>query len=450
MAEKQGIPATFYRQEAEEAVLGAVLIDSNAIYSLSAILTPRDFYRRQHAVIYEAMLAMADRGQQIDVITLMGELEARGALAEAGGPAALAKLAAGVPSSLHYEQYAQMVRDASIRRGLANAAQRIASLAVKEESGLMAAARAEQIVSALGEDRRDSNIAPVSDVMRQALDALEFVQNGGDIGLPYGFVDLDRLTGGMREGEFVLVAGRPGMGKSALGLQVAAHTAKAGRGVVFFSLEMPNSLLARRLLALENKRLTINKLRTARLDEHDWTAIVDTAAKIASWPLYIEDTAGMDIMAIRSIARRMAQRHDIALIVVDYVQLVQARQGQRWENRHQEVAAVARALKNLSKELGVTVLGLAQLSRNVDSRADKRPTLADLRESGELEQAADIVMALYREAAYRPEMTDDGSAELIIIKNRQGPLAAFNLYYDGEHTAFRDAVQNTVPLGGGR
>ena len=439
------IPQQFYQREAEEAVLGSIMIDPASIYRVMALLSPEDFYHQPNALIYAAMVSMAERGVDIDVVTLMGELATRGTLKDVGGSGEIARLAGFVPSSLHVEHYARQVRDAAIRRALARAAQRIAQMATAEETGLVAAAKAEGLIAALGEDRREGQLFTIGEVLGETVDRLEFAQNGGNTGIKYGFADLDRVTGGMHEGEFIIIAGRPGMGKTAFGLQVAANVAARGTGVLFFSLEMPRYALAQRMIAATG-RVTLTNLRMARLGERDWQAVMEIAGQMASWPLHIEDTPGLDIMVIRSLARMAVQRHNVRVVVVDYTQLVKARQGVRWENRFQEVAAVARGLKNLAHGLGITVIGLTQLNRAVDNRADKRPVLSDLRESGELEQAADVVMALYREAAYHPDRADDGEAELSIIKNRQGPLATIPLYYDAKYTAFRDAVKDKTFL----
>jgi len=420
--------------EAEEAVIGGLLISPDDIWEVMTILDPADFNDGRLAEVYRAMVAIAQRGDSIDVITLHAELSRRGTADNVGGMAALAAWSTRTPTSLHVLHHARIVVDAAIRRRLLAASQKVAKLAISGETGTEAAAQAEALVGGISEARTVSETVRLSDALRVMVDRVEAVQGGSTTGVPWGFRGLDRLTAGLHEGELVLIAARPGMGKTAFATQVAGNLGSAGIPVLIFSLEMPQHQLAQRMMA-QFGGVPIARLRAGTLRQEDWNTIIDVANTLADWPVYINDKAGMDIMEIRAVARRYV-RHGVRVIFVDYVQLVKARIGRRWSNRYEEVSAVARALKDLAHELGVTVVGLTQLNRAVEQRADKRPSLGDLRESGELEQAADVVITIYRDDVYQPGMAPTGDAEFSIVKHRQGPLGVVMMKYDAATTAF--------------
>lgn len=425
--------------EAEEAVLGALLIDPNAILRIGPRLRPEDFYVERHAWIYQAMLDLQERGEVIDVLTLADQLRREGRLEEVGGIGYLAALASRVPTSIHVEHYAELVERTAILRRLIEAATEIARMAHKGEGDVAEIIdQAEQLIFAISSEREHRDLRHLRGVMTDLLDHLEDLQAREDqvLGVPTGLHLLDELLGGLQKSDLIILAARPGVGKTSLALTIALNAAlQFKKHVAFFSLEMSAEQLALRLLAMLSK-IDAQKLRLGKLDDRAWSRLMEAAALLAETDFYIDDTPAATVMEIRSKARRLHAETRVDLIVVDYLQLMQG--GVRTENRVQEISHISRSLKALAREMNVPVLALSQLSRSVEQRQNKRPILSDLRESGSLEQDADVVMFLYREAYYDEEAEKKNVAEIRVAKHRHGPTATIEVRFDERITYFRD------------
>jgi replicative DNA helicase len=429
--------------DAEESVLGAMMLSPGAIAAVSEVLDSdgRDFYRESHAKIYRAAVAHKAHGEPVDAITLVDELDERGDLDAVGGSAKIHELAALVPASANARHYAQIVHEAAILRGLIRAGGEIARLGWErpgETTGLVD--RAEQIVFELGQERATSEFSHIEHLLKESFEQITHLYEvGADVtGVPSGFRDLDRLTSGFQAGNLVIVAARPGMGKSALGLGVAANVAvRHGLPVALFTLEMSKAEVTQRLMCAEAK-VELHRLRTGRLAADDWPRLTASCDRLAKAPIYVDDTGSITMMEIRSKARRLKSRHpDLGLVLVDYLQLMTS--GATAENRVQEVSQISRSLKVLARDLDVPIVAMSQLSRAVEQRHDKRPILSDLRESGSVEQDADIVAFIYRDDYYNPEDSPDpGVAEVIVGKHRNGPTDKIKLSFISQYAKFAD------------
>ncbi|HWQ24324.1 MAG TPA: replicative DNA helicase [Gaiellaceae bacterium] len=427
--------------EAEESVLGAMLLSPAAVGTVSEILSASDFYRESHAKIYRAALALWSKGEPVDAITLANELDERGELEGVGGQARVAELAALVPSTSNVEHYARIVKEMATLRGLVRAGQEIARLG-QERPGEVTdlVDRAEQIVFELAQQRVTSDFSHIEQLLKESFERItQLYEAGSEItGVPSGFRELDLLTSGFQPGNLVILAARPSMGKSALGLCIAANLGvRHGIPVALFTLEMSKAEVTQRMMCSEAK-VESQRLRTGRLAPEDWPRLTAACDRLMKAPIYVDDTGSTTIMELRSKARRLKSREpSLGLIIVDYLQLMTS--GATAENRVQEVSQISRALKVLARDLDVPIIAMSQLSRAVEQRHDKRPILSDLRESGSLEQDSDLVFFVYRDEYYLGEESDQqGIAEVILAKHRNGPTGTIKLSFLRRYAKFAD------------
>jgi len=427
--------------EAEDAVLGAMVRAPAAITSVVEFLHGKDFYRDSHGVIFHACLELYAKGEPVDAITVADHLEVTGNLEGAGGRTRLHELVAMVPATANAPHYARIIRDMATLRGLIRVGQDVAKMGW-ERSGETdeLVDRAEQLIFELSQQRVTTEFSHIEVLLKESFEQITALYEAGDdlTGIPSGFRDLDKLTSGFQPGNLVIVAARPSMGKSALALGIAGNLAvRYGIPVALFTLEMSKSEVTQRLMCSEAK-LESQRLRTGRLLQDDWPRLTAACDKLAKAPIYVDDTASITMMEIRSKARRLKSREpNLGLIVVDYLQLMTS--GSNAENRVQEVSQISRSLKILARDLDVPILALSQLSRAVEQRHDKRPILSDLRESGSIEQDADLVAFIYRDEYYNPEGTDQqGLAEVILAKHRNGPTDAVKLSFLKRYAKFAD------------
>jgi replicative DNA helicase len=427
--------------EAEEAVLGAMLLSETAIGSVTEILDAADFYRGSHGTIYRTCLALWSKGEPVDAITLANELEERGELEQVGGASRVAELAALVSATANVEHYARIVKETATLRGLIRAGQEIVRLGqerIGETTELVD--RAEQIVFDLSQERVRGDFDHIGPLLTESFERItKLYEAGVDVtGVPSGFRDLDRLTSGFQPGNLVILAARPSMGKSALALCIAANLGvRSSMPVALFTLEMSKAEVTQRLMCSEAK-VESDRVRSGKLTQEDWPRLTAACDKLMKAPIYVDDTGSITMMELRSKARRLKAREPaLGLIVVDYLQLMTS--GGTVENRVQEVSQISRNLKVLARDLDVPVLALSQLSRAVEQRHDKRPILSDLRESGSIEQDADLVFFVYRDEYYNGDESDQqGLAEVILAKHRNGPTGSEKLSFLRRYAKFAD------------
>lgn len=435
--------------EAEQAVLGAMLIDRSAVIAATEKLDAEDFYRDTHRLIFEAMVNLNRANKEVDVITLDEELRRMKKLEEAGGIQYILSLPNLVATAANIEYHVGIVAEKSLGRKLIRTCTDVAADAYNgEKSTEDILDMAEQQILRLGDSRKHGNFASVGDVVGTALDNITkmYENKEGLTGLPTGFKDVDMLTSGLQPSDLVLVAARPSMGKTAFTLNIAQNVGvRQKKTVAFFSLEMSQEQLVHRLLC-QISHVDSQKLRTGQLNtDEEWTKLTEACSKLYDAPIYIDDTPGISVGEMRSKARRLKAEHGLDLIIVDYLQLMQ---GKNAESRQQEISDISRNLKALARELKVPLIALSQLSRSVETRGgDKRPMLSDLRESGALEQDADIVSFLYREDYYNKETENQHITEVIVAKHRNGPTGTVRLYFKGEYTLFMnlDTRHSEVP-----
>jgi replicative DNA helicase len=426
--------------EAEESVLGAMMLSPGAIGAVSEILDGGDFYRESHAKIYRAALALYAKGEPVDAITLTDELEERGELDPVGGRPRLHELAALVPATANAGHYARIVREMATLRGLIRAGNEVSRLGW-ERPGETAhlVDRAEQVVFDLSQSRVSTEFSHIESLLKESFERITALYEAGAevTGVPSGFKDLDRITSGFQPGNLIVLAARPSMGKSALGLCMAANLAvRAEVPVALFTLEMSKAEVTQRLMCSEAK-VESQRLRTGKLAADDWPRLTAACDKLAKAPVYVDDTGSITLMEIRSKARRLKSREPrLGLIIVDYLQLMTS--GTTAENRVQEVSQISRSLKVLARDLDVPILAMSQLSRAVEQRHDKRPILSDLRESGSIEQDADLVAFIYRDEYYNDETDQQGLAEVIVAKHRNGPTDSIKLSFLKRYAKFAD------------
>jgi len=423
--------------DAEQSVLGAILLDREAIYKVMKVLRPDDFYRENHRIIYEAMLDLNESGSPVDMITVSDHLRRQGTLEKAGGVAYIASLGETVPTAANVEYYARIVEEKSLLRTLIQVSARIAGMSYEEgEEPEKLITEAEQMIVELGSRRAATAFYAIKDIILDTFAHLEFLYNnrGSVTGVPTSFPDLDRICSGLQPSDLIILAGRPSMGKTALGLCIAYSAAlRHNIPVAIFSLEMSKEQLVQRILCAE-ARVDQHRLRTGNLEEDDWRMLHETKGKLAGIPIFIDDTPGITVRQVRAKSRLLKAEKGLGLIVIDYLQMMQG--NRRYENRQQEISDISRSLKSLAKELNVPVLALAQLSRLVERRDNKRPIMSDLRESGSLEQDADLIMFIYRDEYYNPDSEKKGIAEIIISKHRNGPVGTVELGFFKEYTRF--------------
>lgn len=425
--------------EAERSVLGAILIDNDTYNVAAAMLDAKAFFRDAHRRVFERMADLSERSQPIDLVTLKEELERAGELDEVGGPAYIASLVDGVPRSTNVEYYAQIVKEKATLRSLIFSANKIVSTAYEaDQEADLILDEAESAIFAVAEDRIKSGFVPMRDLVRDSFPKIEklFENKKFVTGVETGFEDIDRKTRGLQPGDLVIVAARPSMGKTSLVLNICQYVATHGGVAGFFSLEMSKESLFMRMLASEAK-IDTYRLLSGQIGQKEYGQITHALETLSEGQLFVDDTAGIGVMEMRAKARRLKAEHGLNLLAIDYVQLMTGRG--RFENRNLELASISRSLKGLAKELSVPIIVLSQLSRAPEARSDKRPMLSDLRESGALEQDADVVAMIFREEMYKTDDTpadSDGVAEIIIAKQRNGPTGTVKLTFLREQTRF--------------
>jgi len=428
---------------AEQSVLGGMLLSKDAIADVIAAIKSHDFYKPAHEAIFDAIIHLYGHGEPADAITVVAELNKRGELARIGGAPYIHDLIAMVPTSANAGYYAKIVRERSIMRRLVEAGTRIVQLGYATDGAdvdeVVNNAQAE--VYNVTENQQSEDYVVIGDFISDAIDEIELAQNRteGMVGVPTGFTDFDRLTNGLHPGQMIVIAARPAMGKSTLGIDfVRSASIKHKMTSVVFSLEMSRNEIAMRVIAAE-ARIHMQKLRNGDMDDADWQRLAAAQAKMQDAPLFIDDSPNMSLMEIRAKCRRLKQRHDLKLVVIDYLQLMSS--GKRVESRQQEVSEFSRALKLLAKELEVPVIAISQLNRGPEQRTDKRPAISDLRESGSIEQDADMVVLVHRPDAYEKEHPRAGEADLIVAKHRNGPTADITVAFQGHYSRFVDMQQ---------
>jgi replicative DNA helicase len=434
-------------REAEEAVLGAVLINPEAYYDVAHFLQDEDFYIHRHRWIWQAFTNLHEKRIPIDFLTVAEELDQNGQLSEIGGPAYLTALINNVPTSLHAEAYGHLVEESAVRRRMLEAANAIAKLAYKEETGIDEIMNdAEKAVFGVSERRLTRDLQPIQKVLSDYYDRIDQLMRRGEdtFGVPSGFIDLDRLLGGMQPSDFLIIAGRPGMGKTAFLISAAKNAAQIHKKhVAIFSLEMANEQLVQRLIAQETG-IDTHHLRTGQLNEDEWPLFAHAIEVLSDTRIFLDDTPGLTPLQLRTKSRRLHMEFRLDLILVDYLQLMSG--GIRIENRVQEVSYISRNLKMLARELNVPVLAAAQLSRAIEQRADKEPQLSDLRESGSLEQDSDVVMFIHRPDLYEKDSLKQNIAAIKIAKHRNGPTGNIELIFRSNLAKFENAATRRVDL----
>lgn len=437
--------------EAEQSVLGSLLIDKDAIIKVGDLLVPGDFYKDTHGMIYEACLDLFNRREPIDIISLSSCLQEKKQLEAVGGRAYLAELASSVPTSTNVVFYGQIVQKKSTLRRLIRAAAQIASLGYDENEDVNKLLdRAEQAVFGVSQQFLKQQFMPLRELLTEAFERIdELHKEGGKLrGIPSGFIDLDKKLAGLQRSNLVILAARPSVGKTSLALDIARHIAvKEKAPVGIFSLEMSKEELTDRLLCAQAD-VDLWKLRTGKLSDResggmsDFSKLGNAFGVLSESPLYIDDTAVLTINEVRTKARRMQAEHNLGMLVIDYLQLMESSGNKNVDNRVQEVAEISRGLKSIARELNIPVIALSQLSRAVEQRQKPVPKLADLRESGAIEQDADVVMFLYREELYKPETPRQHITEVHIAKHRNGPTGVVELYFDAEKATFKNLDPN--------
>lgn len=427
--------------EAERSVLGALLLNDEQLAHIAEVLIPQDFYAPAHQRIFAAMVRLSAQRKRIDLITLQDDLTTNGDLDAVGGIMFLVSLQEEFSSPGLLEQHARLIKEKSILRELINSATTIISNCYNQNQSDISAVldEAEKTILTIGNQRTRQSFTQLTIWLKKTFQHLSEIKSSsrGVTGIPSGYRKLDEITSGFQNGDFVVLAARPSMGKTALALSLAHHSARSGAegAIGFFSLEMSAEQLTLRLLS-SHARVGLHKIRTATVSSDEWISLTHGAARMAELKLFIDDTPMQSIMDIRAKARKLKVEHGLSMLVIDYLQLISSHR--QFENRHQEVSDISRSLKSLAKELEIPVIALSQLSRAVDSRVDKRPMLSDLRESGAIEQDADLIMFLYRDVVYHPETEHPALAELIIGKQRNGPTGTVFLNYQREYTLFEE------------
>lgn len=424
--------------EAEQAVIGSMLTDKEAIISAIEVLKEEDFYREDNRIIYHAILNLYNRAEPVDIITLKAELSSLGQLDAVGGIEFLATLPDKVPTTANVEKYIKIVEEKSILRNLLKTANEIIQLGYDETQDVdIIMDQAEKKIFNTIQSRNQKGYSSMKDILVDTFTELEQLYNQKQhiTGVPTGFADLDYKTAGLHNSDLILVAARPAMGKSAFALNIASYAAtRAKIPVMIFSLEMSKEQMANRILCSE-AMVDSNKVRTGKIDDDEWTKLAEASGELSEAQIFIDDTPGISIMEIRAKCRKLKLEKDIGLVVIDYLQLVQG-SGKRGSSREQEIAEISRSLKILAKEINVPVIALSQLSRAPEQRPDHRPMLSDLRESGSIEQDADIVMFLYRDDYYNEDSEKKNIAEVILAKHRSGSTGTVELLWLGNYTKF--------------
>ncbi len=423
--------------EAEQAVLGSMMLDKEAIIIAVEILRGEDFYREDHCEIFEVILELFNRAEPVDIVTVMEQLKSRGTLDKVGGLEYLTNIVDSVPTTANIKYYAEIVDEKSILRKLIKAASQIMKMSYDASLEVsLILDEAERIIFDILQKRSSKGIYHIKELLVDAFNKLEELYNNKEFitGVPSGFIDLDYKTAGFQNSDLILVASRPSMGKTSFALNIAQYAAIYKRvPVAIFSLEMSREELVNRILCSE-AMIDSQKIRTGNLEDEDWDKIANTLGPLSEAPIYIDDTPGISVTEIRSKCRRLKLEKNLGLIIIDYLQLMQGKE--RTENRQQEISEISRSLKILAKEINVPVITLSQLSRAPETRSDHRPILSDLRESGAIEQDADLVMFIYRDDYYNQESDKKNVAEIIIAKHRNGSVGTVELVWLGKYTKF--------------
>jgi replicative DNA helicase len=434
--------------EAERSVLGAILLNNDAFNLAAEVIDSHDFFRDAHRRVFDSMVRLSERGNAIDLVTLKDDLTRSGDLDEVGGPAYIAALVDGVPRSTNVEHYARIIKEKATLRSLIYSATKIVASAYDaEEEADIILDQAERAIFEIADDKIRDGFVSVRELAESSLDTIEKLHSRRELvtGVPTGFTDLDEMTSGLQASDLIIVAARPSMGKTSLVLNMAQHVGtKTDMTVGIFSLEMSKEQLFLRMLTGE-ARIDAHRLRGGFLGERDWGKLSEAIGTLSESKIFIDDTPSIGVLEMRAKCRRLAAEHGLNLVIVDYVQLMQGRG--RFENRTLELASISRSLKGLAKELNVPIVVLSQLSRAPESRSDRRPQLSDLRESGALEQDADVVIFIYREDMYAdknaPPTDAQGTAELIIGKQRNGPTGIVKLAFIREFTRFENLAMGS-------
>jgi len=436
--------------DAEQAVLGTILLQEHSILKVAEILSPEDFYRDAHKTIYRAMLDLFERREPHDLITVTDLLASRNKLEEVGGAAYLASLTDLIPFSGPLVHHAELIRKKSILRQLIQTSSEVAARCYEDQDDIDALVdEAEKTIFEIAQSKKKQGFQPMSDVVPKAFDRITrlFDRQEQITGLATGYTELDRMTAGLQPADLIILAGRPSMGKTALAMNIVQHVAVVDRiPVAVFSLEMSVEQLALRMLCSIG-RIDSQRIRTGRLLEKDWPDLTRATGMLTESPIFIDDTAGIGVLEMRAKARRLKSEHDLGLVVVDYLQLMQGRA--KTENRAQEISDISRSLKAMAKELDVPVIALSQLNRSLESRTDKRPQLSDLRESGAIEQDADVIGFIYRDEVYNKaeDNPNRGLAEIIVGKQRNGPTGTVKLTFRADITTFENYTPMQEPPG---
>ncbi len=432
--------------EAEEAVLGSILLNPDSLFEVIPFLRAEDFYIVRHSWIWEAVLTLHERRDPIDHLTVVSELEQRGQLAETGGAAFILGLVNKTPSALNTEGYGRIVERMAVRRRLIEAAQQVARVAHSEETDIdEVVGQAERAIFDVTERRLTRDLVPIEEVVSAYYDeiSLKARQQEDLMGVPTGFIDLDKLLVGMQKSDLIIIAARPGMGKSSWLNSVVLNAARSHQRVALFSLEMSNAQLVQRMISMETN-IPSHKLREGKLDERDWSRFTAATTRLSELPIHLDDTPALSTQELRSKARRLYLEYGLDLVMIDYLQLMTT--PYKSENRVQEISYISRSLKQLARELNIPVVAAAQLSRAVEQRNDKRPILSDLRESGSIEQDADIVMFIYRDAYYNTDSPEGNRTEINVTKHRNGPTGTVHLVFIPELTQFQNAAPVHIDL----
>lgn len=429
--------------EAEQAILGGLMLENQALDKITSKLCEQDFYRGEHRILFRAMLNLTQKNQPFDLVTIIDHLKSVQTLEDAGGETYLFELASNTPSIANVSAYADIVREKSVQRQLIAVATDIADAAynpgIRDVAEILDFAENKVFVIA-DQTARDGGPEPIKSVLERAVERIDALYHSGSAmtGLATGLSDLDALTSGLQSSDLVIVAGRPSMGKTTLVMNMAEHAAiKGEKPVLVFSMEMPADSLAMRMMSSLG-RIDQHRIRTGQLDDDDWPRVTSAVHMLSEAPLFIDDTPALSPAEMRARARRLMKEHgQLALIVVDYLQLMKV-PGFKADNRTAEISEISRSLKSLAKELQVPVVALSQLNRSLEQRQDKRPVMSDLRESGAIEQDADVICFIYRDEVYNEDSPDKGCAEIIIAKQRNGPIGKVRVAFLGKYTRFED------------
>jgi len=436
-----------YSIEAEQSVLGGLMIDNSSWDEVADGVTEEDFYRKEHRLIFRAIATLAEENNPSDAVTLSEWLDKHNELENAGGLSYLGSLAKNTPTAANIKAYANIVRERSILRQLVRVGTDIANSAYNPDGrdSAQLLERAEQKVFEIAEQgaKGRKGYTGIKQLLTRAVDRIDFLfrQDSHITGVPTGFTDFDEMTAGLQPSDLVIVAGRPSMGKTTFAMNVAENAAiKHKIPVAVFSMEMPGEQLAMRMMSSLG-HIDQHKLRTGKLADSDWPRITSAVGILSEAPLYVDDTPALSPIELRSRARRIKREHGLGMIVIDYLQLMQS-SGGAGENRATEISEISRSLKALAKELSVPVIALSQLNRSLEQRPNKRPVMSDLRESGAIEQDADVITFIYRDEVYNPESADKGTAEIIIGKQRNGPIGTTRLTFMGKYTRFENFISD--------